>query len=364
VSDFISGLRSDLVEAAARDQHHGALARATRPLHPRAWTGGLALGAAAVAAGVAAFVLAVIALAPRPAERAARPTVVATFHIGGQPNGAAFGAGALWIADFEGRLVEVDPSRRRIVRRVELSDSAEAVGVGGSDVWVRLSVRDAGAVLRVDAPSGHVTGRVPVGDGEGIAVGTRAVWVTRRFNTAEGIDEIDRARARVVRRIGIRNADGAVEAGGRLWVAVQEGTIVEVDAVTGRVIRRWPALAPSRGAPGGGLVADARGLWVVSSSRGEILRIEDGRVVRRIPVTLTSRLQPLLARTGSGLWLAAGAAETSFKPPPNVLQRLDPRSGRVTGRVTLGRQQPVALVPVRGDLVVVTAQGRVIVVRG
>jgi hypothetical protein len=158
--------------------------------------------------------------------------------------------------------------------------------------------------------------------------------------------------------------DGVAEAGGVLWVAVQEGTIVEVDAATGRVIRRWHALAPSRGAPAGGLAADARGLWVVSSSRGELIRLEDGRVIRRIPVALTSRLQPLLARTRGGLWLAAGAAETSFKPPPNVLQRIDPRTGRVTARVAIGDQQPVALVPAGADLDVVTAQGRVLVVRG
>ena len=36
--DFITGLRQDLVEAAARQQQAGRGARAARPLHPRAWS--------------------------------------------------------------------------------------------------------------------------------------------------------------------------------------------------------------------------------------------------------------------------------------------------------------------------------------
>ena len=186
--------------------------------------------------------------------------------------------------------------------------------------------------------------------------------VTHRFDTAEGVDRIDRARARLAGRIGIRSARAAVEAGGVLWVAVQEGTIVQVDASSRRVIRRWPALAPSVGAPTG-LLADARGLWIVSGTRGELLRLEDGKVVRRYPVTLASQKQPLLARTRGGLWLASGTTDT-LRHAPNVVQRIDPTSGRVTARVTIGDQQPVALVPVGADLDVVTAQGRVLIIRG
>ena len=61
---------------------------------------------------------------------------------------------------------------------------------------------------------------------------------------------------------------------------------------------------------------------------------------------------------------AAGAGQTSFRAPPNVLQRIDPETGRVTARLAIGDQQPVALVRAGDDLDVVTAQGRVLVVRG
>ena len=47
-----------------------------------------------------------------------------------------------------------------------------------------------------------------------------------------------------------------------------------------------------------------------------------------------------------------------------MVQRIDPATGRVTARVAIGDQQPVALVPVGRDLAVVTAQGRVLVIRG
>jgi streptogramin lyase len=367
VSDFISGLRSDLVEAAAREQRRGALGRATRPLHPRAWSRGAALGAAAVAAAAAAFVLAVVALAPKPADRPARAKVVATYRVGGVPTGAAAGGGSLWIADFNGSLLRLDPANGRILRRFPLGAQPDSLAVAGDDVWVRVDFangHDPGAVLRLDPRTGRVLARVSVGSGSGIAVGARSVWVPRRFNSAEDIDRIDRRRAVIVDRIGVRNVDGAVEAAGVLWVAVHAGTIVQIDARSGRVVRRWHALAPSdAGASGAGtLVADPRGLWVLSTSRAELFRLEAGKVIRRIAVDPTA--QPLLARTRGGFWISAGGGPSAATAAPNRLERIDPDTGRVTARVDIGVQRPVALVPVGRDLVVVTSQGRVLVVRG
>jgi sugar lactone lactonase YvrE len=309
----------------------------------------------------------VVALAPKPAHRAARAEVTATYRVGGVPTGAAFGGGTLWIADFNGSLLRLDPATGRIVRRFALGAQPDSLAVAGSDVWVRLILandHDPGAVVHLDPRTGRVLARVVVGNGSGIAVGARSVWVPRRFNAAEDIDRIDRARGAIVGRIGVRNADGAVEAGGVLWVAVHDGTIVQIDAGSGRVVRRWRALAPSDAAASGAgtLVADARGLWVLSTARATLFRIEAGKVIRRLAVDPAA--QPLLARTRGGFWVSAGGGPSAATTTPNRLERIDPDTGRVTARVAIGVQRPIALVPSGRDLLVVTSQARVLVVRG
>jgi len=365
VSDYISGLRADLVEAADRERRRGAVARTARPLHPQAWNPGIATGAAAIAAAAAAFVLAVLALAPHRVDRAASPEVVATIRVAGTPTAAAYGDGYLWITDFTGSLVRVDPVTGRVVGRYALGAQPTAVAVAADGIWVRTAAEGpnggTGSVLRVDPASGHVVGRAKIGDGEGIAVAGDSVWVPRRFNNDERIDRIDRARTAVTGRVDVRNVAGIAAAGGALWAAVQEGTIVQIDPRDGRVLERWPALAPSAGDLTRTLAPDAAGLWVLSTARNLILRIENGRVVRRIAVG--PRVRPILARTRGGLWAATGG-ESTASPVPDGVERIDPATGRVIGRFDLHGRPALALVPAGRDLAVVTEDGHVIVVRG
>jgi sugar lactone lactonase YvrE len=292
--------------------------------------------------------------------------VAAVIRVGGVPDGAAFGAGVLWVADFNGTVVRIDPVRRRVVGRIRLDGQPDSIAVGTDGLWVRVlsgTDRAAATVEHLDPRTGRVLARTAVGAGSGVAVGGRAVWAPRRFFGPEGIDRIDRARGVRTGRLGVRNVDGVVEAGGVLWVAVHDGTIVQIDAATGRVVRRWPALAPSEATASGTgtIVADDRGAWVLSTHRAEILRLAGGRVVRRIAVDPTA--QPLLTRVRGALWIAAGGGPTAADARHNRVTRIDPDSGRATATVDTGDQRPVALVAAGGELLVVTAQGRVLVVR-
>ena len=92
MSDYVSGLRQDLVEAAARQQAAGRGARAARPLRPRAWSPVVVLGAAA--ALVAALVLVVGLRAVSPPRPPEAPKVVGGFHIEVQPRDAVAGGRA------------------------------------------------------------------------------------------------------------------------------------------------------------------------------------------------------------------------------------------------------------------------------
>ena len=96
---------------------------------------------------------------------------------GSFPSDVAVGEGAVWVTDsLHDTVVEIDPSRNRIVRRVPVGRDPIAVAVGSGAVWV-ADDQD-GTLSRIDPRSGRVT-RFKVGPNPGnIAVGEGAIWVT------------------------------------------------------------------------------------------------------------------------------------------------------------------------------------------
>ncbi len=72
--------------------------------------------------------------------------VVARIDVGGQPWPVAVGAGAVWVADLDGRLLRIDPCTNDVtgVGRVGLQPRPIAVGRGA--VWV---TRQNGTVARL-----------------------------------------------------------------------------------------------------------------------------------------------------------------------------------------------------------------------
>lgn len=364
MSEFIDGLRADLVEAAARERQVGRLGRAARPVHPRAWRPAVVMGAMALAAIVAAVVLAVVALAP-PAPRPGSPHVAAVLDVGGIPTDAAFGAGSVWVTDFDGAVIRIDPFARRVLARIPVAGQPGAIAVGAGAAWVRTPDETARArdplathLVKIDPKRNRVVGSVALGGGDGLAVGAGTVWAARRFTMPEGIDRIDSRALALTQRIGLANVDQVAEAGTALWVIQHDGTVVQVDAATGRVVRRWPGLAPSEA--GGNpvkLAADQDGVWVLSTVNAEILRLAAGRVVLRIPVDRS--VLPLLASGRGGLWIASG----DRLGHGDRLMRIDPDTGKVTATIDIANHRPIALVTARDVLCVIAADGKVLIVR-
>ena len=361
--DFISGLRGDLVEAAASEGARGRVGRAARPLRPRVWNRGIALRAAGLAGAVAAFVVAVLALAPqRPAETA-RPRIVATIATGTMPVCASFADGRLWVADFNHQLVAVDVAGRRVARRVDVRRTPTAVAAAQGEIWARLdsqTEKTPNRILRIDPATGRTTARITVGRGPGLAVDERWVWAPLTFSSSPtaGIDRIDRARGVVTGRLGLSGVADIVAQNGILWAPTRDAAMVEIDATTGRVVERFPGIAPNVGSA---MVAADRGLWLLTTQGAQIVRFAGRRIVDRIPVD--ARTLPLLARTSGGLWTVTGSPG-SVAAEPTRLVRIDPDTHRVTGTISLGRQSVSTIVGAGRDLLVVTEIGRVIVVRG
>src|SRR3954468_18700508 len=361
--DFIRGLRNDLETAMERYERRSPPRRAAAALQPRRLRPATLASVAAAAAIVVAVLVVVRAIAPDTPP--ARPHVVAVVSIGGTPTDAHAAGGELWAGDINGSLVRVDPRDRRVVARIAVPGAPAPIAGDAGSVWVQTArLHCEGSLLRIDARSGRIVLRArrdyPSEQPGSLAPNGDVVWVERGCRRTEGVDRVD-AHGRITAHIGVASTlDGLAPSPRSVWLLGHDGTVVQIDAKDARVRHRWPRLAPLSDPNTNAtkaLAADAAGAWVLSTGRAAILRIENGRVARRIAVPASTR--PLLARGRDGMWITTG----NQLGGQNRLVRIDPGSGTQTGAVELGNRHPVALVPVGDQLCVVTSEGKVLFVR-
>jgi streptogramin lyase len=362
MSDFITELRADLVEAAARQERRGRLGRALRLLYPRTWTPLAVAGGLAVAGAIVAALLSVLLLAPKPAPPEAKPRVAGAIAIGGIPEDAVLGYGSLWVTDFRGNVLRIDPVHRRVLARIPIGagTSPSRLAIGPDAVWVSAwATQQTTLLVRIDPARNRVVLRRPLALGDGIAVSGGAVWVAQGTDVTirGGVLALSPITGRVVESLPLPRVAAVVAVGTTLWILEPDGTVTQFDAPSKRAVDRLPRVAPHGGAPDfNRFVADASGAWVLSDAQATILRIEDGTVTRRIPVPADTQI---IAEDGRSLWLTTGADPDR----DHTLRRLDIRTGRVDATVDLGRRQPVAIVPARSAVYVVTADGQLAIVR-
>ena len=352
MTDFVTGLRQDLVEAAARQQRRSPAARATRPLRPRAWSPVAVLGAVAALAAVVVLVIGFREIAPPRQPEA--PKVVGTYQLGGQPRDAVAAGGALMIADLSGRVVRVSPGNPSERQSFAVGAAPQSIAADGDAVWVVGSQvsPDRSLLVQHDARTGRRLARISLdGYRSFVGVGAGGVWVAdlhpggiTRINPRTGKDT---AFIRTEVR-GLAVTDRSV------WVHAGD-TVTQWDA-NGLLVNRVGGISPSLGDESQRtLLPDANGAWVVGQSDGLLYRIEGGRVVRRIAVGETAGV---IAGSGSTVWVSASPGVDREE-----LVRVDADDGKVTGRVSLGRYTPQAIVPIGKDVWVVTGVGGLLRIR-
>ena len=354
MSDFIPGLRADLVEATAREAARGRLQRSRRTVglrlpRPSAVAGGLAL-----AAVLGALVVALSTVAPE--LPAARPRVLATLELGGQPRDAALSDGKLWVTDFAGRLVHADVRRGAAVFGIRLGRYGGSVAAGDGGLWAVGQAPETGGSLRlteVDARTGvRLRELRRPGTGGDIAVGAGGLWVSpdgypdgRRW-----LERLDPTTGVVTARV---RADAAVLAISEdtVWVLEYDGTLLAVSGATRQVVTRLSRLAPVRGTtPDNTLAADPAGAWIADPAASTVLHVVGARVVRR--VGLSSAPGPLALAAGA-VWVTSGdVVSRRYR-----LLRLSPATGRITDTVDLGHHEPKAVVPTADGVWVVASDG-------
>jgi hypothetical protein len=351
MSDFVTELRREVVGAHAAHRHSAALTRRRR------WRPILA-GALALAACVAAIVVAYRSL-PAP-EQTAEPHVVKVLRIGGVPNDAVLAAGSLWVTDFDGhQVIRIDPVHRKVIARVPLGAAPSNIAAGNGSVWARGLAGDVTRIWRIDPATNRVAARFDAQYGGGLAVSPGSVWVPRQDQSGSSLLRLSSATGRPTREISVAGGVGIASTGHQIWTVRGDGTVVRVNARSGRVEHVWPGLTPGLAVDRdttGAIVADTAGAWILGTQQTTIFRLEGGRVTRTLDIPADT--PPLLAHAGSALWVASrDDARGHYQ-----LSRIDPDRGGVTAVVDIGRHPPQALVPVRGGLWVVAGDGTAVLI--
>ena len=147
-------------------------------------------------------------------------TRVGRDFAGRSPDGAAFGAGSLWVANRgENTVDRFDPRSfgGGPVVVIKVGHGPSGVAVGGGFVWVANTDDD--SVSRIDPLTQSVT-RIPVGRSpRGVAYGAGAVWVA---DGGDGtVKRIDPRSGQVKATIHVGNSPSGIAVGeGLVWVTV------------------------------------------------------------------------------------------------------------------------------------------------
>ena len=361
MSDLVPHLRADVVDAHARYRRRSRPLRAARRLDPRTWQPAAAATVTVAAAVLIAVVVAVGALSP-PWPSGGRPRVAATIDVGGIPQDATTGAGALWIADFNGAVVRVDAGHARVAARVPVQGNPTSIAFGSGSVWVTVTDPDGRTshLDRIDPAVDRVVASITIaGGGSVVTASASSVWALHVHTPPQGIERIDPATNRVTQHVPFLPGAAISATSDAVWATANTAAVAQIDARTGRVEHRWPRIAPAtEGSDVGdnGTVADPQGAWTVDAPDSVLLRLQAGRIVRRLALPPGSL--SVIGRMGDVLWTAAGRdLDARYR-----ITRIDPDSGAITATVELGTHKPLALVPVGNALCVVSADGTALVV--
>lgn len=251
-----------------------------------------------------------------------------TLHVGAVTGVLVSAYGSLWTTDLAlDRLVRIDPQAPRVSGRVRLGERPYGLAAGAGSIWVASQQSD--TLARVDPRTLRITKRIRVGDRAfAVAFGAGSVWVSLE---ADGVvARVDPRSNRVVARIGgFEDPNGLVWTDGALWVSdLALGRIARVDPATNRITERVAVPAADWITPGRG------SLWV-SSERNRVYRVDPraGKVTGSVRV---GRNPLASAWVGGKLWVPDIDA--------NTISIVDPSRLAVSRTIVTGAA-PLAVLP-------------------
>ena len=342
-----TGNAPTLVEGRERE-----LARAAAVALPsrltRRWAGvGVALALAA-AAVVTAFVLS----EPNVSHTASRTLrevppdsvgvidvksnrLVDAVPIGGRISGIAYGAGSIWVGDFDGQtLVRIDPSIDKIVDTVALPGRPTDIVYTAGRVWV--SSAGAGLLISIDPRYGTIDRRITLHQAiynQGLrplyapmTAGVHGLWIGHNVSA---LTRINPKRAAPVKQLTLDEpVVGLADGTNVVWaVTGGSGRLVDVNPFSNTIESSTPL------GLGGHIAVDPQAVWAASWAGNDVWRLDP---TTRKPTAIIhfGGLISGIALGAGGVWVANEFAGT--------VSRIDPRTNRVVGTIRLG-DDPQAL---------------------
>jgi outer membrane protein assembly factor BamB len=358
--DFTARLRLQLREAALREEDRGGLARAATAARTRP---SLAFGSFAAALAVGAvLVLGLWMVASTGTETTAPevgPRVVHNVPLAdglGHSSRVAFGS--VWLTETNvGQILRVDPRTRRVTGRIRIG-SEVSLTAGDGSIWAipRESGVPATPLMRIDPKTNRIVARIPMRApdgspfGGGFVVAGPRVWVVGGTSLL-AIDPTRNVPVREVDLGGSYQVTNAFVRDGELWVTRGDGTITRLDAVNGRRLGRLSWRAPADG--------------YVFPYADKLVKVAKRSVSLADPATGRPLWRTRLGTQINGADVAGGRLYVeglNGAAARDTLWQLDPRTGRVSGTLTVPVFSVVSSAPVARDLWLISAAGRAVVV--
>ncbi len=265
--------------------------------------------------------------------------------VGAAPTSAAYGSGALWVANANADTVSRVDLRTKSVETIpDVGDSPSGIAVGGGSVWV--ADHDDDTVAGINPDTNTVVRNISVGSGPtAIAYGYGSVWVTNANDLT--VTRINAITGHVIEKAIRVNAVGAGIAvgGGLVWVTDEAGgRVFGIDPATNAVTETATVGAGPTGiAYGGG------SLWVVNSLDDTVSRVN--------ATTLTTQAAIPVPDGPSAVSFTRGAVWVSVEFGSRVV-RIDPRRGVPVGSTPIGNRPEGLAAGGGGVWVAVQASGK------
>lgn len=264
--------------------------------------------------------------------------VVDVMDLPASPGFSRYADGAVWISDLDSASVTRVDLATREATVIDVGGAPRGLAVADGTIWVGVNddsdVAAPGELVRIDAATGEVTARTPVGRfANGVATGFGAVWVT---NFEDGtLTVVDAATADVIGITPIGDRPGAVVAAhGSIWLtphrrdalvrldpsrpledAARHDTVEAVDVEAGTVV----VACSGAGSPTVVLLAfdGIASHWAVTEARlthrTRVCTIDQDRAQAPVAQSAADALDALAAAGESGPFLVVGESAEALE---------------------------------------------------
>ncbi len=196
-----------------------------------------------------------------------RGEVIDRMRVPGGVFGVTSTPSGLWgMAPAATQVIQIDPRSGRVVARVDIEGPLSGLAVDGDQMW---TVSGRSELVRIDPRSHSIVERIKLDsfEPEGLAIGGHFLWVSSSF---EGnVLRVDLRTRKVRDRLPVDGSlFGGIVIGDSYWVSSNNGTIYQLDAVSGEVVGQRDLI-------GFGPIPAAGNLWTVDFLSDTVYRLDE-----------------------------------------------------------------------------------------